>query len=234
MIRYRHAVILSRAANTQAARLDLLARAGRGLSTDQRDLLQDAEGRLTEILRQPDAPVRCYFHRAEVRMMLGEGDGAKADKNQGFAHEPAENDDISWIMRGLHRDPAEASKALDDYRRAERANPLSVSALKNQAIVLAGRRLNRPEEALVVLNRWLAQYPDMPEARAFRGVVLARLGRSKEALADAAWAKSHSADPMVTYMAGDVYATAGDTGEALRLLVTALTRGFRVWRACHR
>ena len=215
--------MLARPANLLAARDELLAKSGHGLPTDQTKLLKDAEERLTNLLRRPDAPLRCYFHRADVRQMLGDKAGAAADREHGFAGEP--DDDICCVMRGMHRPAREAEQALADFRRAEQINPQSISALKNQANVLSSR-LKRPEEALAALNRLLALYPELPDVRVSRGVLLARLGRSQEALADAAWAREHTADVLVTYMAGGVYARTGDAGEALRLLASALTRGY--------
>jgi serine/threonine protein kinase/tetratricopeptide (TPR) repeat protein len=225
LVRYRQALFLAHPANILAARDELLANAGDRLPANQTKLLKEAEGRLTEILRRPGAPVRCYFHRADVRQMLGDKTGAAADRERGFAVEPAADDDTSWVMRGLHRPAGDANPALEDFRRAERINPQSISALKNQANVLSGR-LKRPEDGLAALNRLLAVYPELPEARASRAVLLARLGRSQEALTDAEWAKAHTADPLVTYMAAGVYARTGDVPEALRLLASALTRGF--------
>ncbi len=225
LVRYRQAVTRPRPSNPMASRDELLAKAGDGLPADQKKLLKEVEGRLTEILRRPDAPVRCWFHRADVRQILGDKAGAVADRDQGFAREPAADDDMSWEQRGLHRPAREAERALEDYRRAERINPQSIAALQNQAHLLSGP-LKRPEEALAALNRLLAIYPELPEVRVSRAVMLARLGRTEEALADAAWAKAHSAEPRVTYMAGGVYALAGDTPEALRLLASALTHGF--------
>jgi serine/threonine protein kinase/tetratricopeptide (TPR) repeat protein len=224
LARYRQAVSLPRPANPMAARYELLEKAGTGLPADQMKLLKQAEDRLTDILRRPGVPVRCYLYRADVRKMLGDEAGAKDDRDRGLGLAPAPDDDIGWVMHGARRPPAEAEKALEDYRRAEQINPQSISALEHQANVLS--KLMRPADALVVLNRLLALYPELPQARASRGVVLARLGQTKEALADAEWAKAHTADPRVTYMAGDVYARAGDTREALRLLATALTHGF--------
>jgi serine/threonine protein kinase/tetratricopeptide (TPR) repeat protein len=225
LVRYRQALTLARPANLMATRDELISKAGNGLPADQTKLLKEADKQFTDILARPDAPVRCYFHRADVRQMLGDKVGAGADRDRGFAVEPAADDDISWVMRGTHRPAGAADRALEDFRRAEQINPQSISAIKNQANVLSGR-LKQPADALAALDRLLALYPEMPEARASRAVMLARLGRLKEALADAEWAKSHSADPLVTYMAGGVYARAGDTPEALRLLASALTHGF--------
>jgi tetratricopeptide (TPR) repeat protein len=156
--------------------------------------------------------------------MLGNKEGAESDLQEGFGREPAGDDDLSWITRGFKRQTREPEKALEDFRRAEMINPLSYYALQNQAHVLT-EYLKRPAEALMVLNRLLVLYPEMPEARAGRAVVLARLGKKQEALADAEWVKTHAADPLMIYQVAGVYSLTGDTREALHLLATALTRG---------
>jgi tetratricopeptide (TPR) repeat protein len=156
--------------------------------------------------------------------MLGDKPAATADRRRGLELEPAADDDRSWIARGMRRIAADADGALEDFRRAERINPRSFVALQNQAHVLTEHK-KRPEEALAVTNRLLDFYPDLPEARAGRAVLLARLGRHAEARADADWVKANVADPVMIYQVAGVYSLTGDTREAFRLLAVALTRG---------
>ena len=113
--------------------------------------------------------------------------------------------------------------ALADFRRAEAINPRSISALRAQAHVLT--ETGRHGESLTVLGRLLAMYPDLVEGYAERAVVLARLSRNQEAVADAEWVKAHSSSPLMLYQVAGAYSLTGDIREALRLLATALTRG---------
>ena len=87
-------------------------------------------------------------------------------------------------------------------------------ALQNQAHVLTEHK-KRPEVALAITNRLLDYYPDLPEARAGRAVLLARLGRhaGAEARADAEWVKTNVADPVMIYQVAGVYSLTGDTRE---------------------
>jgi tetratricopeptide (TPR) repeat protein len=225
LARYRFALALARPEALRTTRQELFALGGQGLPKDQRTLLRDVEARFTAILAKPNPPTRCYFHRADVRQILGDLQGAKADVEQGFSLEPGPEDEHSWIVRGLKwfELKKQPETALADLRRAGEINPLSASALQNQSHILM--ELNRHQDNLAVLDRLLEMYPDLVEPRAGRAVQLARLGRTKEALADAEWVKNHSADPLMTYQIAGVYALTGDSPEALRLLAVALTRG---------
>jgi serine/threonine protein kinase/Flp pilus assembly protein TadD len=225
LTRFRVAIALSRPDATRTTRDELLTLAGVGLPKKQETWFREAEERFSAILAQPDAPTRCYFHRADVRRILGNKDGAAADMEQGFAREPAADDEMSWSVRGLkwHEIRKQPEKALADLRRAERINPRSSAPLQNQSHVLGD--LNRHEENLAVLNRLLDMYPEMAEARAGRAVQLARLGRTKEALADTEWVLAHSSDPLLTYQIAGVYSLTGDTRQALRLIARALMHG---------
>jgi serine/threonine protein kinase/Tfp pilus assembly protein PilF len=190
--------------------------------------LARAEAELSRVLDRPGAPLRCYFQRALVRKHRGDTAGADADFKAGYAHEPAAGDDQTWVIRGYHRKDAEPEKALEDFRRAERINPRNYHALRNEAHVLA-EKLQRPKEAVLALDRLLGLYPEMPEVIAERAVVLARLGRVGEAVADAKRLEALGPKPLQLYQAACVYALTADrpghAKEALRLLALSLSRG---------
>jgi serine/threonine protein kinase/Flp pilus assembly protein TadD len=223
LLSFRLALFLDRRVSLPVTRDELVRNAGAGLTLDRTKLLSEAEDRLTKVLQRPDAPTRCYLIRAQVRRIIGNKAGADQDDKQGLDREPAADDALSWIARGLTRMEKEPNKALADFRRAEAINPRSFSALQNQSHVLMNA--NRHEENLAVLNRLLTLYPDHVEGRAGRAVQYARLGRTKDALADAEWVRAHSADPLMTYQMAGVYAQVGQPQEALRLLAWALTHG---------
>jgi serine/threonine protein kinase/predicted Zn-dependent protease len=224
LARYRLALAIVRGDSLPTTRDELLANGGRSLPTDLKRLLTEAEERLTALLLRPDAPSRCYIHRSDVRRMLGNAAGAKADRERGISIEPAANDEQSFVMRGLMRESRDPNRALEDFRRAEAINPRSRWALQNQAHVL-DELLKKPQEALAVLDRLVEMNPDLPEARAGRAVLLARVGRHAEARTDAEWVKKNVADPLLIYQVAGVYSLIGDNREALRLLAIALTRG---------
>lgn len=229
MERYRAGLALSRRARLDTVQREILAQAGRGLPEEQKRLFQDAESRLTDILAQPNAPTRCWFFRSFVRRALGDKAGADADSAQGLARVPAADDDQSWLARGFALQNAkQPEKALADFQRAEQINPKSDTAMQHQAHILT-EPLNRLPQALDALDRLIAVAPLSAEGHAGRAVVLARMGRIDEAIAEAEWVKSHSADPLMTYQIAGVYARSADrpghAREALRLLADALVKG---------
>jgi serine/threonine protein kinase/Flp pilus assembly protein TadD len=188
----------------------------------------------TRALECGAAPTRVYFMRAVARRRAGDADGARHDEDEGRRREPA--DETSWIVRGRARSAADPAGALADYDRALALNPRSRIALQNKASVLS-EKLNRPGEAIEVLNRLLSLYPDSVPARGGRGVVLARLGRRDAALEDARGCLARNGDPRTRYQVACIYALTSrqhpdDRARALQLLTEAVRAGFGIpWLA---
>src|SRR5579883_923628 len=191
--------------------------------------LTGARADLTHLLNQPKPPLRAYFLRARVRAREGDRPGAQRDQEEGLRAEPV--DERDWTARGLARQPRDPRAALADYESALRLNPRYRTALQNKANVLA-ENLGRTEDAIAVLDKLLALYPQDVPARAGRGVLQARLGRREAALADAREALRRDARPFNTYQVAGIYALTSrqhpdDRREAFRLLRSALDQGFR-------
>jgi hypothetical protein len=77
----------------------------------------------------------------------------------------------------------------------------------------------------------LAKYPDHQNARGGRAVYLARLGRPKEAVAEAKLLLSKAPQPAAYYQAACTYALVSGTdpaykAEGIRLVAAAMLRGF--------
>jgi tetratricopeptide (TPR) repeat protein len=183
---------------------------------------------LTRALERTDAPTRYYFLRARARARAGDADGARRDREEGLRRRPT--DEAGWVEYGLARLADDPAAALDDFRQAERLNPRSFPALQNQAYVLA-EKLGRTEEAITRLDRALELYPQSVPARAGRAVLLARLGRTEAALADAGQCLAADNSPVVAFQVAGVYALAakddpGHAREAVRLLARAVGQGF--------
>src|SRR5207237_10789115 len=119
---------------------------------------------------------RVYFRRARARDQAGDHEGAKRDMAEGMRLEPA--DYKSWVARGEARSQKDPQGALADFQRALDINPLGVEALQNLAGLLS-ERLNRPAEAIGILDKEVSLYPDYVPARAGREVLLARAGRTQ-------------------------------------------------------
>jgi serine/threonine protein kinase/Flp pilus assembly protein TadD len=171
---------------------------------------------------------RVFFLRAQVRLQLGDEDGARRDREEGLRREPA--DEEGWVARGIARLPGDAPGALADFRRAVQVNPRSLAGLHNQAHVLS-EYLGRTGDALKVLDRVLELYPDLVPAYGGRGVLRARLGERAGALADARAALQRDSGSETLYQVACIYALTSrqetkDRPEALRLLTQALQPGY--------
>jgi serine/threonine protein kinase/tetratricopeptide (TPR) repeat protein len=190
---------------------------------------QGADSDLTAALASGTAPTRVYFIRAHVRRLAGDEKGAAADRALGLKCEPT--DDQSWVARGLARlANHQPNEALSDFDQALALNPRCLAALEDRAAVLADLP-GRTAEAVQALDRAIELYPEHAQARAGRGVLLARLGKYEEALRDAREAERLDAEPANLYRVAGIYALASrEKGvyrrEAFRLLAAALRAGY--------
>ena len=183
---------------------------------------------LTHALECGSHSTRVYFLRARAREKTGNKDGAQSDRGEGLRLTP--NDELSWVARAEMRLPADPQAALADVESALKLNPRSSFALQLQAHIL-GEHLNRPADAVRVLNQAVEWYPDQVPVRAGRGVLLARQGKREEALSDAREALLRDTKPPNLYQVACIYAltskqAAEDRVPAYRLLRSALRAGF--------
>ena len=173
-----------------------LARRGLG---DNRSAIAD----LTAALDAGATQTRVYFIRAGLKRAIGDTAGADSDRLEGIRRAP--RDELSWIARGVARLKDDPVGSLSDFRQALKLNPRSTVALQNIAHVLS-ERLDRNDEAVAAMNRLVEAAPTDAAARVNRGVLLARLGRRAEAVADARAAVKGVATAPVAYRAACIYA----------------------------
>ncbi|HEV3116457.1 MAG TPA: tetratricopeptide repeat protein, partial [Gemmataceae bacterium] len=183
---------------------------------------------LSAALKLGTPRTRVYFMRALAREKLGDTEGAKRDNDEGLRLQPS--DDPSWIARGLARQARDPKGALADFDKALALNPRSVDALENKANVLS-ECLGQRDEAIRVLDRAVALYPDFVPARAGRGVLLARAGKHNLAEADAKEALLRDTRAPNLYQVACIYALNAKQKpenrlQALHLLSQALRHGF--------
>lgn len=192
--------------------------------------LVGTEADLTQLLGTAKPPVRALLLRARVREQLGNGDGARQDRELAFQREPC--DEVDWTSRALARLPGHPREALTDLDRALALNPRYRNALQNKAHVLSDH-VDRATEALPLLDQLVASHPDYRQARAGRGVVLARLRQRDAAHQDAAVLLAAEPSPEELYQVACIFALtsrdhAADRPRALQHLSTALGKGYGV------
>jgi serine/threonine protein kinase/predicted Zn-dependent protease len=168
--------------------------------------LKDDHGALADLDRAvakgiPQTGV--YFKRALVRERLGDAEGARRDREEGLRRRPT--DDDSWVERGVERLKTDPRSALEDMNEALRLNPRSFPALLDKADILS-ETLGRTREAVEVLDEAVKHYPESSRLRASRGVLLARLGRRPDALADAREALRLDRGAATLYQVAGIYA----------------------------
>ena len=173
-------------------------------------------------------PVRVWFIRALVREAIGDVAGAADDRKVGMKSEPS--DAPSYLARGLARAESDPAAALGDFEAAERLDPRYAEALVNQAWIL-GEKLNRPADAIEAVDRLLKFVPDHQNGRAGRAVLLARLGKTDESIAEARKCLKAASDAASTYQAACVFSIVSlkepkFRDEGVRLVARALRHGF--------
>jgi eukaryotic-like serine/threonine-protein kinase len=202
--------------------------AERGQLRGQRGQHSEAVKDLTLALEKDPSLTWIYFARAAERELAGDAVGAREDRQEGERNTPT--DEKGWTVRGYYRAKINPEGALSDFEEALKCNPRYLEALQDKAHVLSDN-LNKNDAALEVIDREIALYPDFVKGRIGRAVLLARLGRTKEAVEDAELCLKQSTDPATAYQAANVYAlakplTVKDRTRALDLLSAALLNGF--------
>jgi serine/threonine protein kinase/Flp pilus assembly protein TadD len=190
---------------------------------------KDAEDDFAAALACPDSPSRIFSMRVFTRIAAGKQPEAEEDRRRSKRSIPA--DEVSWIWRGMARLPNDPDGALADFEEALKLRPTSKEALQNKAAVLSDH-LGKTREAVQVLNQVVELYPDFTAGRIGRGVLLARLGQRKEALADASVClKQDGTNPIILYQVANIYALTSrqqgaDSIGVYPYLAAALLNGF--------
>jgi tetratricopeptide (TPR) repeat protein len=202
---------------SQAIELDpklTLAYRNRAFSRLSQEKFKDAEADLTRALELGAAPLQIHTYRAQVRHKLGDTTGSQADRAVADSLTPTHEAD--YISRGVARLSAKEYRAsLADFRAAEELNRRSLPALLNQVHVLADQ-LGETKAALEVTERLIRAYPEYASGRVDRAVLLARLGKRPQAIAEAEEALELSKDPDVAFRAACVYSLASVVDEATK------------------
>jgi serine/threonine protein kinase/tetratricopeptide (TPR) repeat protein len=200
----------------------------RGITLQTLGRWDEAGADFTRAIEGGTTETRVHQLRSEVRAAAGDAAGAERDRNEGLRLTPS--DEVSWVTRALAKSAGgDAAGALADLEQALRINPHSYAALMNRANIL-DEKLHREADAVGALDRLVDAYPHALAARSGRAVLLARLGRRAEALADAAYCRAHGPEPFVRYQLAGAYALLSrdrpaEAGVALELLRSALRDG---------
>jgi serine/threonine protein kinase/tetratricopeptide (TPR) repeat protein len=201
------------------------ARINRALAHAGLGQLDQARADLDAALARGAPYTRLYFLRAQVRQRQGDEAGSRADLAEGLRREPC--DHLSWVARAHARMGQAPNSALADLDRALGLHPHSPTALQNKAHILA-ERLNRPAEAVAVLDRLLQVRPNDDLVHAARGVCLARQGRRDDAQEEARRCLARPASPDVLYRVGCIYALTVQAPEDRRAALFHLEQAIRL------
>lgn len=201
----------------------------RGFARLWQEKWKDAEADLTRALALGAAPIQIHTYRYQARQKLNDTTGAAADRAAADALAPQQEQD--FIARGNARLKAKDYRAaLEDFQAAARLNPRSITALNNQIHILVDKT-GDPDAGLVVATRLTELYPKYAYGRMTRALILARLARRTDAIAEAEQALKLSKDPAFAFRAARVYALTSlvdkeDQARAIALLEQAVKERF--------
>ncbi|HSQ58281.1 MAG TPA: hypothetical protein VLM40_21340, partial [Gemmata sp.] len=167
---------------------------------------------------------RLFALRETAKRRLGDQAGADRDRKAFLESEPT--DPLSWNVRGeWKRDaqPRDVTGALADFDAALALDPSLFGALRNKANLLSEDPATQPK-AIELLDRVLALAPDSLGDRAGRAVLLARVGRTEEALREVAACAPGAKDGLTLYQLASAALVAGDRARGLALLQSALRK----------
>jgi tetratricopeptide (TPR) repeat protein len=196
---------------------------------------RDAIDDLSTALASGGEKVRLHLLLARAWDQLGNSDAARRERQRSAELPPG--DEAAWVARAFARAASDPAAALEDDNRALQLNACYLPAWESKVHLLA-ERLDRPDEAVAVLDQAIALYPEAASLVAARGVLRARQSnaagaQSKAALArrDAEAALKLDPAPAVQYQAACVYSllarqNAVEGTRALELLAEALRCGY--------
>jgi tetratricopeptide (TPR) repeat protein len=193
----------------------------------------EAIANLEDLVGQGHDDARTRLLLAQAKEKAGDPEGARRERIAGLQRKPI--DDNAWVAQAIARSKVDPVGAVKDLDRALDYNAFSAAALESKANLFA-ERLGRTEDAVAVLDRAVAIYPENASLLAARGVLLARLGRNAPARHDAQAALSLAALSMdqlaaTSYQVAGIYALlsrteSADLDRAIELLAAALRSGY--------
>lgn len=130
----------------------------------------------------------------------------------------------AWTWLGtIESRQKHASKAIESFRKALEISPESVNAIEGLALAL--RKMRQPEEALAWAVKLESLAPGRPGLNRLKGVCLAELGRTEEALnvLQNDWA-AHPEDNETGVELARIYLAAARSREARSVLDPVLAR----------
>jgi tetratricopeptide (TPR) repeat protein len=174
--------------------------------------------------RHGSTRTRIFALREAAKRRRGDTAGADRDRKTFLEREPA--DALSWNVRGEYKrdsNPPDAAGALADFDAALKLVPDLLPALRNKANLLSEHPATHAK-AIELLDHVLELAPDSVEDRAGRAVLLARVGRSAEALREVAACAPRAHGGMTLYQLASAALVAGDKTRGLSLLRAALRK----------
>ena len=206
----------------------------RGIANLEVQDYRNADRDFTKALERGAAKLQVHTLRAHARAGMNNAEGETEDRKVAAGLEAEDEQD--FLTRGYTLFKTAPRKALADFQSAIEKNPDSLTARRNQVLILADE-LRDDAAALKAADELAKFFPQYSQGRAIRALVLARLGRRDEAIQEAAACRKlltakgpNFRDERVVYRLAVVHAvvarSAEERSDAIRILKEALRAGF--------
>ena len=180
----------------------------RAIARREQEKHQLACGDLDRAIELRAPQTRIYFMRSELRKLLGDKEGARADYR--IAMETPPTDEQSYIRRAMSLIRRNPDLAIEDLKAAIATNPRSYPAHRNLAFVY-GERLKQPTDAIEVLDGMKTWSPHPHEELISIAVMYSRLDDRDSAIAHCEQALQITRAPKTLFQAACVYSNTART-----------------------
>ncbi len=179
---------------------------------------------LTKGLELSPGHAKILINRSEAYRELGRMEEADQDMQEAIHSQNVSP--ASLYYRGKKLMKIDPVQALADFQQSFLLDPDLVSALTHAARTLS-TKLGKPEEALQILDRVIELDPDNETATIDRSVLLAQLGRRREALRDLQEALKPPNHDRTLYQAACTNALLNRPRMAVTRLAQAIQNGYK-------
>jgi|GEM_PF-4390861 len=162
---------------------------------------------------------RAILVRSRVKKVLGDTKGSASDLDLGLAATP--RDELGWVARGVAKMSKQHEEAMQDFEEALRLNPRSRNARWWIAYLLS-EHLGKPNDAILILDKVVKDYPTDDVLFGGRGVLLARAERYEEAVRDAKRIVALKGGPQSMHLAACIYSMASRKNPEFRQVAVSL------------
>ena len=154
----------------------------RALASRMRGDYAEALADVKRIIDMGQGTTRVFSLQSQLQQQAGNEAESRASRELALNAKPQDADD--WVSRGILKLPNDPTAALEDFVRAREMNPAHAGAIQNIAHIQS-EITHENQAAIEALTQLISLRPNSASPIASRGIVLGRISRAEDAIADA-------------------------------------------------